>query len=99
MLIVDGIKRHAEAVVLGVKENGMPVPSVRFAVDTEAVLEHDASFRRRAALQLLLAVIILESGRTVSTFLTEYKQLLSIGLNTLQAQSHHIKYYLLLATS
>jgi len=62
----------------------MSMSGVGLGIDAEAVLENNTALRRHARLELLFAVIVLETSRTRAAFFTKNKQLLLVCLKTEQ---------------
>ena len=82
VLLLLAVGQHGEAVVLGVECDGEPVLAVRLLVDVEARVDVDAAFRGLAGAELLLAVVVLQSGRPAAARRTQHEALLLHRLKT-----------------
>ena len=80
LLLVVG--QHGEAVVLGVERDGEAVLAVRLLVDVEARVDVDAAFWGLAGAELLLAVVVLQSGRPAAARRPQHEALLLHRLKT-----------------
>ena len=74
--VVEGVERDHELVAR--------VPRVQLAVDVEALLEHDGTFRSRFGLPLALVVVVLEPGGGGGRSAHQHEPFLLVRLQFLQ---------------
>lgn len=82
-----GIEHDTETVVLGVEGDHVFVLRVRTLVYVEARPQGDAAFRRLTGVELLLGVVVLESGRSIACLVAKHEELPPRRLQLLQVSA------------